>query len=145
MIFIKNRTILALIQGKQPQNTKFLTENQHGSHKSRVLICNINTPLIPRICCKCESVCSPLLCYYSFWIEAPPSEDIYVCTQLFTLCLPVHIAYNSSYSIQQFIQYRIVHIVVYNSSYSIRQCVEYTIIHDMRTGTQFSTSLQCKG
>ena len=48
-VFHQNRQILSSYQGTLTRNPKFLTENQHGSRKSRVLICNINTPLFATI------------------------------------------------------------------------------------------------
>ena len=118
MFFIKNRTILASIQGKLPRNTKFLTDNQHGSRKSRVLICNINTPLIPQMCCKFESVCSPLLCL-NLVLDCSSQFTRFLGITVAFLYAIVHTMLTGTYSIQQFIQYTIVHIV-YNSSYSIQ-------------------------
>ena len=50
-IFNQNRQILTPIQGNLTQNPKFLTDNLHGSHNSRVLDCNINTPLHGSLAC----------------------------------------------------------------------------------------------
>ena len=44
-VFHQNRKILLAIHGILQRNSKFLTDNQRGSRKSKVLICNINTPL----------------------------------------------------------------------------------------------------
>ena len=45
MFFQQNRQNLSSVQGSLMRNPTFLTDNKHGSHKSRVLISNINTPL----------------------------------------------------------------------------------------------------
>ena len=43
--FSQKQTDLSSIHDKLARNPKFLTDNIHGSLKSRVLICNTNTPL----------------------------------------------------------------------------------------------------
>ena len=45
-MFYQNRQILLAFQGNLTQNPLFWTDSQHFSHKSRVLICDINTPLL---------------------------------------------------------------------------------------------------
>ena len=43
--FSSKQTDFSSIQDNLAQNPKFLPDNRHGSNQSRVLICNMNTPL----------------------------------------------------------------------------------------------------
>ena len=43
--FSSNQIEFSSVQDSLTRHPKFLTDNQHGSSKSRVLVCNINTPL----------------------------------------------------------------------------------------------------
>ena len=64
--FSQKQTDFSSIHDKLAKNPKFLTDNLHGSRKSRVLICNTNTPL---------SLCNSSMCADSiFFFTSSPAK-----------------------------------------------------------------------
>ena len=49
LFFLSKQTDLSSDQGNLARNLKFLIDNLHVSRISRLLMCNINTPLCPSI------------------------------------------------------------------------------------------------